>query len=64
MNGFASVAAAQNLARKLNEAGISDHRVLDAVAQTPRELFLDGALTHKAYENTALPTMFSSKVPI
>ncbi|MCL1036249.1 protein-L-isoaspartate(D-aspartate) O-methyltransferase [Shewanella corallii] len=55
MNGFASMTAAQNLARKLSEVGICDHRVLQAVAQTPRELFLDGALAHKAYENTALP---------
>ncbi|MGI2259131.1 protein-L-isoaspartate(D-aspartate) O-methyltransferase [Shewanella sp. GXUN23E] len=55
MTGFASTTAAQNLARKLNEAGIRDHRVLEAVARTPREIFLDGALAHKAYENTALP---------
>ncbi|NKF49767.1 protein-L-isoaspartate(D-aspartate) O-methyltransferase [Shewanella sp. WXL01] len=44
-----------NLARKLAEAGIQDQRVLQAVANTPRELFLDAALGHKAYENTALP---------
>lgn len=55
MNGFASTTAATNLARKLHDAGIRDNRVLNAVAQTPRELFLDAALAHKAYENTALP---------
>ncbi|MCF1427464.1 MAG: protein-L-isoaspartate(D-aspartate) O-methyltransferase [Shewanella sp.] len=55
MKGFASTTAAQNLVRKLYEAGIRDNRVLEAVALTPRQLFLDGALAHKAYENTALP---------
>ncbi|WP_119968483.1 protein-L-isoaspartate(D-aspartate) O-methyltransferase [Shewanella japonica] len=44
-----------NLARKLHEAGIRNNAVLQAVSNTPRELFLDGALAHKAYENTALP---------
>ena len=47
--------SALNLAKKLAEAGIKDPAVLHAVATTPREMFLDGALAHKAYENTALP---------
>ena len=46
---------AMNLAKKLYEAGIRDSAVLQAIANTPRELFLDAALAHKAYENTALP---------
>ncbi|BDM65400.1 protein-L-isoaspartate O-methyltransferase [Shewanella sp. NFH-SH190041] len=55
MNPLASGAAARNLARKLAMSGIRDPRVLQAVTVTPREIFLDGALAHKAYENTALP---------
>ena len=47
--------AALNLAKSLRESGISHEGVLQAVANTPRELFLDAALGHKAYENTALP---------
>ena len=47
--------AALNLTKKLEHAGISHARVLQVVANTPREIFLDGALAHKAYENTALP---------
>ncbi|MEC4728459.1 protein-L-isoaspartate(D-aspartate) O-methyltransferase [Shewanella sp. D64] len=47
--------AALNLARSLRESGIRNEGVLEAVANTPRELFLDAALGHKAYENTALP---------
>ncbi|GGB56001.1 protein-L-isoaspartate O-methyltransferase [Shewanella inventionis] len=47
--------SAINLAKKLSDAGIRHPAVLHAVANTPRELFLDDALAHKAYENTALP---------
>ncbi|ABZ75797.1 protein-L-isoaspartate O-methyltransferase [Shewanella halifaxensis HAW-EB4] len=47
--------SALNLARSLYEAGIRNEAVLQAVANTPREQFLDAALGHKAYENTALP---------
>ncbi|MCL1141828.1 protein-L-isoaspartate(D-aspartate) O-methyltransferase [Shewanella gaetbuli] len=54
MTGVSSTLAV-NLARKLAEAGIREQVVLQAVASTPRELFLDAALAHKAYENTALP---------
>lgn len=54
MNGVAT-RSALNLARSLQGAGIGNADVLSAVAKTPRELFLDAALGHKAYENTALP---------
>jgi len=54
MNGVATKSAL-NLARSLYEAGIKNEHVLKALADTPREMFLDAALGHKAYENTALP---------
>ncbi|AQS39207.1 protein-L-isoaspartate and D-aspartate O-methyltransferase [Shewanella psychrophila] len=54
MNGVATTSAL-NLARSLHASGIESERVLQALANTPRELFLDAALGHKAYENTALP---------
>ena len=54
MNGVATTSAL-NLARSLHESGIESEKVLQALAKTPRELFLDAALGHKAYENTALP---------
>ncbi len=54
MNGVAATSAL-NLARSLYESGIESEQVLQALANTPRELFLDAALGHKAYENTALP---------
>jgi len=54
MNGVAT-RSALNLARSLFDAGIKNEHVLKALSNTPREMFLDAALGHKAYENTALP---------
>lgn len=45
----------ERLAHLLMQAGITNHQVLEAVARVPREAFVQPALTHKAYENTALP---------
>ncbi len=43
------------LAQKLCSEGIVDQRVLKAIANSPRHLFLPEILAHKAYDNTALP---------
>jgi len=40
---------------QLRAQGIKDEKVLDAIAQVPREKFVDEAFEHKAWENTALP---------
>jgi len=45
----------ESLAQLLHKEGISNTKVLTAIANTPRELFLPDALKHKAYQNTALP---------
>ncbi len=43
------------LAQQLYAAGIRDNSVLQAIANTPRHLFVPEILAHKAYDNTALP---------
>jgi len=43
------------LVQRLRESGISSDRVLDVIAEVPRHIFLDEALAHRAYEDTALP---------
>ncbi|MFT6804918.1 MAG: protein-L-isoaspartate(D-aspartate) O-methyltransferase [Glaciecola sp.] len=43
------------LAQLLEQEGVIDSRVLNAIAKTPREIFIPDALKHKAYQNTALP---------
>ncbi|PSW04718.1 protein-L-isoaspartate(D-aspartate) O-methyltransferase [Photobacterium lipolyticum] len=39
----------------LRRQGIQNEQVLNAIAAVPRELFVDEAFSHKAYENNALP---------
>ncbi|MDG2079265.1 MAG: protein-L-isoaspartate(D-aspartate) O-methyltransferase, partial [Pseudomonadales bacterium] len=43
------------LAQKLLADGINNQRVLQAIARTPRHIFVPEILAHKAYDNTALP---------
>jgi protein-L-isoaspartate(D-aspartate) O-methyltransferase len=45
----------ESLAQLLCNEGVTNQQVLNAIAATPRELFLPDALRHKAYQNTALP---------
>lgn len=45
----------QTLLMQLRQQGIQDERLLQAIEAVPRERFVDEALAHKAYENTALP---------
>lgn len=53
--GMTSEGTRQRLVRRLREKGIGDERVLEAIAATPRHLFVDEALSSRAYEDTALP---------
>lgn len=43
------------LAQKLQNEGISNSAVLQAIANSPRHIFVPEILVHKAYDNTALP---------
>lgn len=45
----------ERLIQRLVEKGIADWRVLDVMRNTPRHLFLDEALSHRAYEDSSLP---------
>ncbi|MCC5826701.1 protein-L-isoaspartate(D-aspartate) O-methyltransferase [Alkalimonas sp.] len=47
--------SASVLAQKLQSEGIRNQQVITAIANTPRHLFVETVLAHKAYENTALP---------
>ena len=45
----------RRLTDRLRAKGITDEAVLTAMEKTPRHLFIDEALAHRAYEDTALP---------
>lgn len=53
--GMTSQRARDRLVQRLQQQGIKDMRVLAAIRQVPRHLFIDEALASRAYENTALP---------
>lgn len=53
--GMTSQRTRERLLERLFEEGIRDVNVLEAIRRTPRHLFVDEALAHRAYEDTALP---------
>jgi protein-L-isoaspartate(D-aspartate) O-methyltransferase len=53
--GMTSQGTRDRLVRRLQDNGISNDRVLKAIATTPRHEFVDEALSSRAYEDTALP---------
>ncbi len=53
--GMTSQRTRDRMIVRLQEKGIKDVRVLAAMANVPRHLFMDEAMAHRAYEDTALP---------
>ena len=53
--GMTSERTRERLIQRLVDEGIVNQHVLEVVRRTPRHLFVDEALAHRAYEDTALP---------
>ena len=53
--GMTSQRTRDRLVERLRKEGITDERVLEAMRTTPRHLFIDEALAHRAYEDSSLP---------
>jgi len=53
--GMTSRRTRERLVSRLEEQGITHPDVLDAFSATPRHIFIEEALAHRAYEDTALP---------
>ena len=60
--GMTSQRTRSRMVQRLREKGIRDERVLGAMAQVPRHLFVEEALASRAYEDTALPIGFSQTI--
>ena len=60
--GMTSARTRERLVQRLQDQGITDQRVLDRIRNVPRHLFMDEALSTRAYEDTALPIGFGQTI--
>lgn len=60
--GMTSQRTRTRLVERLREQGIKSEQILTAISETPRHAFIDEALAHRAYEDTALPIGFNQTI--
>jgi protein-L-isoaspartate(D-aspartate) O-methyltransferase len=60
--GMTSARTRERLIQRLREQGLKDPLVLDRIRNVPRHLFVDEALSSRAYEDTALPIGFGQTI--
>lgn len=60
--GMTSQRTRERMIASLLDKGIKNWAVLDVMRTTPRHVFLDEALAHRAYEDTALPIGFNQTI--
>jgi protein-L-isoaspartate(D-aspartate) O-methyltransferase len=60
--GMTSQRTRERLLGRLMDQGITSMEVLDVIRSTPRHIFLDEALSHRAYEDVALPIGFNQTI--
>lgn len=60
--GMTSRRTRDRLIARLREQNIKDEQVLAVMKETPRHIFVDEALSHRAYEDTALPIGFNQTI--
>ncbi|MFN3236617.1 MAG: protein-L-isoaspartate(D-aspartate) O-methyltransferase [Pseudomonadales bacterium] len=60
--GMTSQRTRNRLINRLRDQGIQDERVLDAMLEIPRHIFIDEALSHRAYEDSSLPIGFNQTI--
>ena len=60
--GMTSQRTRDRLIRRLRQQGIDNELVLEVMGRIPRHLFVDEALAHRAYEDTALPIGYGQTI--
>ena len=60
--GMTSARTRRRFVARLEKNGVSNTRVLAAMDSVPRHVFVDEALAHRAYEDSALPIGFSQTI--
>ncbi len=60
--GMTSQRTRDRLIQRLRDQGIDNDQVLEVMRRIPRHLFVDEALSHRAYEDTALPIGYGQTI--
>lgn len=60
--GMTSRRTRERLIQRLHDKGVRDEGVLDVILRTPRHLFVDEALSSRAYEDMALPIGYGQTI--
>lgn len=60
--GMTSQRTRARMIERLRGEGIRDERVLAAMAAVPRHIFVEEAMAHRAYEDTALPLILGQTI--
>jgi protein-L-isoaspartate(D-aspartate) O-methyltransferase len=60
--GMTSARTRDRLVQRLREQGIANLSVLERIRNVPRHIFVDEALSSRAYEDTALPIGFGQTI--
>lgn len=60
--GMTSARTRTRMIDRLKQQGIRDARVLSVMGEVPRHVFVDEAISHKAYDDTSLPIGFGQTI--
>lgn len=60
--GMTSRRTRERMVTRLGLQGITNNKILDVMRTTPRHIFVDEALSSRAYEDTALPIGFNQTI--
>jgi protein-L-isoaspartate(D-aspartate) O-methyltransferase len=60
--GMTSRRTRERMVNRLAQQGISNNKILDAMRDTPRHIFMDEALASRAYEDVALPIGYNQTI--
>lgn len=60
--GMTSQRTRDRMVKRLIEQGITNSRILEIMRTTPRHIFVDEALSSRAYEDTALPIGYNQTI--
>ena len=60
--GMTSLRTRERMIKRLAEQGITNKKVLEVMRDTPRHIFMDEALSSRAYEDTSLPIGYNQTI--